>query len=171
MNTFKFRFIARVILLIATCLFFAYLVLESKFIFIPAIVALIIIFEIISLFIFTDKTNRDLSRFLLSIKYDDTSQAFSGAGLGSSFGELKDAFRQVMQKLGESRSEMQARTRYLDTIIHYVGVGRGGGGGLPAGVRVQVGACAAGGLPLLTPPSGDGYLLGSPSSAASSLHY
>jgi hypothetical protein len=53
------------------------------------------------------RTNRDLSRFLLSIKYDDTSQAFTSEGLGTSFSELKDAFSEVC--INFRRYDLQAR--------------------------------------------------------------
>jgi nitrogen fixation/metabolism regulation signal transduction histidine kinase len=80
-------------------------------------------YQVYSLIYFTDKTNRDLSRFLRSIRYDDTSQAFTGEGLGSSFRELKEAFGQVMRKLQDARSEMEVQTRYLNTVIQHVGIG------------------------------------------------
>jgi nitrogen fixation/metabolism regulation signal transduction histidine kinase len=43
--------------------------------------------------------------------------------MGASFHELKDAFNEVMGKLRETRSENEARARYLKTIIQHVGVG------------------------------------------------
>ena len=86
-------------------------------------VALLAAYQVYSLIYFTEKTNRDLSRFLLSIRYDDTSQAFTSEGLGSSFSELNEAFSQVMRKLQEARSEMEVHARYLNTIIQHVGIG------------------------------------------------
>jgi nitrogen fixation/metabolism regulation signal transduction histidine kinase len=123
MRTFEFRLILRVLLLAISAVLFAFLVLNRDFLFAAMAIALLIMYQIYSLIYFAAKTNRDLSRFLLSIKYDDISQAFTSEGLGSSFSELKEAFGQVMSKLKETRSEMEVHARYLDTIIQHVGIG------------------------------------------------
>jgi len=122
-KTFKSQLIARVLLLTATLILLALLVFKMDFIFVPFAVSLLGVYQVFSLIHFTEKTNRDLSRFILSIRYDDTSQAFTSAGLGSSFSELKEAFSEVMAKLQETRSEKEAHARYLKTIIQHVGIG------------------------------------------------
>ncbi|NLA75880.1 MAG: hypothetical protein GX846_10495 [Deltaproteobacteria bacterium] len=122
-KSFKFKIIFRTLLLTATILLFAYLVFKMDFIFVTITVALIAVAQVFSIIHFTDKTNRDLSRFLLSIKYDDTSQTFTSHGLGSSFTELKQAFSDVMQKLQEMRSFSEVHARYLQTILQHIGTG------------------------------------------------
>ena len=122
-KTFQFRIIARVLFLAATLLLFAFLVTKSEMLFPTIAVFLIAAFQTYSLIHFAVKTNRDLSRFLLSIKYDDTSQTFRSEGLGSSFTELKEAFGLIMQKFREKRSEAEVHARYLNTIIQHVGIG------------------------------------------------
>jgi two-component system nitrogen regulation sensor histidine kinase NtrY len=122
-KTFRFRLIVRVLLLAATLILLASIIPQKEFLFLTLAVALLCVYQIYSLIYFVEKTNRDLSRFLLSIRYDDTSQAFTGEGLGSSFRELKEVFGQVMGKLQETRSEMEVHARYLNTIIQHVGIG------------------------------------------------
>jgi two-component system, NtrC family, nitrogen regulation sensor histidine kinase NtrY len=122
-KSFKFRLVIRVLLLAATMLLLAFLILSRDFLFLTAVVVLLCVYQIYSLIYLVEKTNRDLSRFLLSIKYDDTSQAFSGEGLGASFSGLNEAFSQVMRKLQDARSEMEVHARYLNTIIQHVGIG------------------------------------------------
>jgi len=122
-KTFKFKITVRVLLLTVTLILLAFLIFKMDFIFVPLAVALLAVYQIFSLIHFTEKTNRDLSRFLLSVRYDDTSQAFTSEGLGSSFNELKDAFSEVMAKLQETRFEKEIHARYLKTIIQHVGIG------------------------------------------------
>lgn len=121
--SFNIRVIIKVLLLSATWVLFACLIFKKIFILLPVTIALFGIYQVFSLIHFTQKTNRDLSRFLLSIKYDDTSQAFTSEGLGESFSELKEAFREVMRKLQETRSEREVHARYLNTVIQHVGIG------------------------------------------------
>lgn len=122
-KTFKFKIMLRALILTATLILFAFLIFKMDFIFVPLAVALLGAYQVFSLIHFTEKTNRDLSRFLLSVRYDDTSQAFTSQGLGSSFNDLKDAFSEVIAKLQETRSEKEAQARYLNTIIQHVGIG------------------------------------------------
>ncbi|MFC1840295.1 PAS domain-containing sensor histidine kinase [Thermodesulfobacteriota bacterium] len=120
---FNTRIIIRVMLLSATWILFAFLIFKTRPVIIPIAIAILGIYQVFSLIHFTQKTNRDLSRFLLSIRYDDTSQGFTSEGLGKPFRELKEAFREVMHKLQEIRSEREVHTRYLNTIIQHVGIG------------------------------------------------
>lgn len=122
-KTFKCKIIFRIIFLTATILLFAFLVFRMNFIFVTATIALLALIQVFSLIYFAEKTNRDLSRFILSIKYDDTSQAFTSEGLGTSFTELKRAFSEVMRKLQETRSEKEIHSRYLATILQHIGTG------------------------------------------------
>lgn len=123
MKTFQLRFVLRALLLCATLILFAFLITKKDLLFVTIALALLGTYQICELVRFTGKTNRDLSRFLNSIKYDDTSQTFTGDGLGASFGELNESFNQVMRKLQDARSEMEVHTRYLNTIIQHVGIG------------------------------------------------
>ncbi len=122
-KSFKFKVTVRVLFLAATWILLAFLIFNMDFIFVPLALALFGIYQVFSLIHFTEKTNRDLSRFFLSIQYDDTSQGFTSKGLGASFSELKDAFSEVIRKLQETRSEKEVQARYLKTIIQHVGIG------------------------------------------------
>jgi two-component system, NtrC family, nitrogen regulation sensor histidine kinase NtrY len=122
-GTFRLRLIIRVLCLSATLILLAFILSKMDLPFASIALALTSIYQIYSLIHFVDKTNRDLSRFLLSIKYDDTSQNFTGEELGKTFGDLNEAFKQVMHKLQEARSEMEVHSRYLNTIIQHIGIG------------------------------------------------
>jgi two-component system nitrogen regulation sensor histidine kinase NtrY len=111
-KTFQFRIVFRVLLLATILLLLAFLVSQGGKPFLTIAVFLFAVFQVYALIHFAVKTNRDLSRFLLSIKYDDTSQTFRSEGLGSSFTELKEAFDLIMQKIREKRSEAEVHARY-----------------------------------------------------------
>ncbi len=123
MKTLKFRLVFQVLLLAATLTLLAFLVDKKDFVFVAIALALLAVYQVCALIYFIEKTNRDISRFLLSIRYDDTSQVFTSEGLGSSFSELNDAFSQVVSKLQQARSDMEIHSRYLNTIIQHLGIG------------------------------------------------
>ena len=123
MKTFKLRLIVRVLLIAATLILLASVIFRKDLLFVTVTIGILGAYQVWSLISFTERTNRDLSRFLRSIRYDDTSQSFTGEGLGTTFTELNEAFSRVMLKLQEARSEMEVHTRYLNTIIQHVGTG------------------------------------------------
>jgi nitrogen fixation/metabolism regulation signal transduction histidine kinase len=83
----------------------------------------LIIVQVFALIRYVEKTNQNLSRFFLAIKHGDFSRSFSGKELGSSFEQLIESFNDVMKKVQQSRSEKEMQYRYLQTIVHHVGIG------------------------------------------------
>jgi nitrogen fixation/metabolism regulation signal transduction histidine kinase len=87
------------------------------------ILALLAVYQAVVLARYVEKTNRDLSRLLLSIRYSDFSQSFVSGGRGGSFAELTTAFREVMEDFRLARAEKEEGYRYLETVMHHVGIG------------------------------------------------
>jgi len=104
----NFRFVAifRILLLTATIFLFFYTITLEYFV-TPFLVGLVILFQIYLLFKFVDKTNRDLSSFLESIRFSEFTRSFKIEGMGSSFDELNKAFNDVIQDFQKVRSEKE----------------------------------------------------------------
>ncbi len=122
-KNFRLICILRVIFLGATFYVFFYLITRTSLYAMSFITGVIIIYEIYSLIHYIERTNRDLTRFLDAIKYEDFSQTFIGAGFGTSFNELKSAFNAVLAKFQETRAEKEEHFRYLHTVVQHVGIG------------------------------------------------
>ena len=104
----NFRFILVVrILLITTTIFFMLTSLESKFLLTPVFIGLFLLLQLISLFKYVDRTNRDLASFLESIRFSEFTRSFRVEGMGSSFNELNEAFNNVINDFQEIRSEKE----------------------------------------------------------------
>lgn len=120
---FRFQIIIRMLLFCTTVFAFFYLLMHTKLYATIFITGFFILFQVYSIIRFVEKTNRYLSRFLLAVKHSDFSSSFSGKELGSSFAELIDLFNAVMEKIQRTRSEKEEHYRYLQTILHHVGIG------------------------------------------------
>jgi signal transduction histidine kinase len=70
-----------------------------------------------------ERTNRDLTRFLQAIRYEDLSQTYSNSGIGSSYSDLKTAFTEVLDAFRRARAEKEEHYRYLQTVVQHVGIG------------------------------------------------
>jgi len=120
---FRIICIARVALLSASAYLFFYLLFQTTYYATLVIVGAVIFYQTYALIHYVERTNRDLTRFLQAIRYEDFSQSFSGAGLGSSFNDLKAAFTEVLDAFRRARTEKEEHFRYLQTVVQHVGIG------------------------------------------------
>jgi two-component system nitrogen regulation sensor histidine kinase NtrY len=122
-RSFRIICVIRIALLAATLFLLIYLVRETSLFATSLIVGAAIILQLVSLIHYVEKTNRDLSRFLASIRYSDFSQTFSSRQGGSSFQELNAAFADVISEFKRARSEKEVQYRYLQTLVQHIGLG------------------------------------------------
>ena len=120
---FRLQVVGRVLLLAGALFLLFYLIYETSLHATIVIVAALCLYQIYSLLHYVEKTNRDLSRFFDAIKHSDFSQSFTGAGLGSTFDELKAAFSEVIARFQQARAEKEEHYRYLQTVVQHVGIG------------------------------------------------
>ena len=120
---FRLICVLRVALLcVTTCLFF-YCLFFSEYYATLAIIGACVVYQTWALIHYVERTQRDLTRFLQAIRYEDFSQSFTGAGLGSAYNNLKDAFNEVLEAFRKTRAEREENFQYLQTIVQHVGIG------------------------------------------------
>ncbi len=119
---FRIVCIARILLLAATIALLFYLGSRVSYL-VAASVGAVAVYQIWGLIHYVERTNRDLTRFLQAIRYEDFSQTFGPTGLGRSFQGLKEAFTEVLNAFKSTRSDREAQARYLQTVVQHVGVG------------------------------------------------
>lgn len=107
----------------ATAYLFFFLFFETAHYATLVIVGAWALYQTWALIHFVERTNRDLTRFLQAIRYEDFSQSFTGAGLGSAYQDLKNAFNDVLDAFRKTRAEKEEHFRYLHTVVQHVGVG------------------------------------------------
>jgi len=120
---FRVNCILRIVLLGVTIYLFFYFLLNTTYQVSAIIIGSIILYQLWALIYYVEKTNRDLTRFLEAIKHSDFTQTFTGAGLGPSFDELKNAFLEVMKQFQRARAEKEEHFRYLQTVVQHIGIG------------------------------------------------
>ncbi|MBN1271686.1 MAG: ATP-binding protein [Candidatus Aminicenantes bacterium] len=120
---FRIQCIFRILFLTATIFLFIFLIFRSSLYSAIFILGLAIIYQCYSLIHYIEKTNRELSRFFESIKYEDFSQTFKNKSLGSSFSALENAFKDVLDVFRKTRTEKEEHYQYLQTIVQHVAIG------------------------------------------------
>jgi nitrogen fixation/metabolism regulation signal transduction histidine kinase len=122
MKRFYLNCLARVLVLSGSICLLAFLLFKTEFIAASIFLALISAYQIFSLIQYVTKTNRDLNRFLLSIKHSDFSQSYTNQLKGSGFDELNTAFSEVTKEFQQAKIEKEEHFRFLQTIIDHVGI-------------------------------------------------
>jgi nitrogen fixation/metabolism regulation signal transduction histidine kinase len=120
-KNYRLNIIIRVILLAAT-LFLIYYLLNSKLFIAPVFLAVFAVFEVASLIRYLDKTNRELTSFLESIRFSEFTRTFEIENMGGTFNELNKAFNEVMQDFQKVRAEKEESFHYLQTIVQNIDV-------------------------------------------------
>lgn len=91
---------------------------------VPFVLAIsLIIISVINLIYYVDQTNRDLTNFFTSIRYDDFTTTTSAAHRGASFGKLYEGFNLINRKFQEVRAEKEANHQFLQTMVEHISIG------------------------------------------------
>ncbi len=120
-KNFRINIIVRILLLTASVFLFFY-TLNTNFRIVPILIGIVIVFLAFSLIRYVDRTNRDLTSFLESIRFSEFTRSFQIEGMGSSFNELNKAFNDVINDFQKVRSEKEEHFHYLQSIVQNIDV-------------------------------------------------
>ena len=120
-KNFRINIIVRILLLAASVFLFFY-ALNTDFRILPVLIGIVIVFLVFSLIHYVDRTNRDLTSFLESIRFSEFTRSFQIEGMGNSFNELNKAFNDVINDFQKVRSEKEEHFHYLQSIVQNIDV-------------------------------------------------
>jgi len=122
-RNFKFALILRVVIIGLTIYLLSYLNLTDSYIVTQLLVGSLVVFQLISLINFLDKSNSEIDAFLKSIKSDDFTKDYELDTSHTSVGLLNQELNKIIQGFREIRAEKEAQYHYLKTIVQHVGIG------------------------------------------------
>ncbi|MEQ8533390.1 MAG: histidine kinase, partial [Imperialibacter sp.] len=122
-NSFRFQIFLRVAFIGLLTMAFIWLIESSKYVS-ATIIFSVGVFSLFSLFYYVESTNRKLTRFIESIKYDDFIIGFDADNrVGRSFKQLNQAMKEVLDAFRLTRKENEENLQFLDTLVKNVQVG------------------------------------------------
>lgn len=119
----RLNIITRIVLLLLTMMAMAYAYYRQEDDTNAILLGIFAIVQVVFLLKVLDKTNREISNFLSSIRYDDFTTTYPTKGRGKSMNELYNEFNSVIRKFREIRAEKEANYHYFRTIVQHVGIG------------------------------------------------
>ncbi|MDO1449099.1 ATP-binding protein [Rhodocytophaga aerolata] len=122
-NRFNAGVIIRVLLLFGTLLLLVYCIFELKNNYIIGSLGVFTALLLVELVNFVSKTNNELAKFIMAVKYTDFSYHFNEREAPQSFKELRHAFNEVHDTFRQLRFEKETHHQYLQTIIEFIDTG------------------------------------------------
>ena len=121
-KNFRINIIIRIIILFAALSACALFIVQAEYVRLVYL-AIMVILLVVEMFYYIDRTNRDLSQFLISVLHDEYTLAFKDRGRGKSFRGLYKAMNDISLKLKTLSKEKETRNQYLFSLIEQVKVG------------------------------------------------
>lgn len=86
-------------------------------------IGLLLIIQGYELVHFVNRTNRELTKFLYAVKYEDYSVSFSDPKMGKSFTDLNRTFNEIIEKFKNARIEKESQFQLFKLILEKINVG------------------------------------------------
>jgi two-component system nitrogen regulation sensor histidine kinase NtrY len=122
-NSFQTSILTRITLLVVNITALAYLYVRHERFFTLIFLALLAILQIVLLFVYLNKTNRNLARFLLLLTYEDTSVVHWKDKVEKTFHGLHHSFKKVNDEINRIRLEKEKGSILLKGIIQHMEAG------------------------------------------------
>ena len=123
MDRFSSLIMLRVLFIVIISLVFGIVFIRVEYLFSQIILGIILAGLTLEMIRFARRSNRELSKFILAIKYGDLSVNFSDDRLGRDFKELAGAFREVIQAYHREKIEKESQYQLLQSIIDHISFG------------------------------------------------
>jgi nitrogen fixation/metabolism regulation signal transduction histidine kinase len=119
---FRIQVVARILGVVGTVGLTVWLVGWAALYELALVTAMAAVYQVVRLVRYVEKTVRDLTRFLESVRYADFSQGYTSEGRGPLFDRLRDAFREVTGEFRRIRAEKEEQVRYLENVVQHIGI-------------------------------------------------
>lgn len=121
-NLYGYKLLSRLLLMTATVCLFVFFFNDPRYHATTLAFFFVLIIQAFELWRFINFTNRELSRFLAAIKYNDFAQQFDAGHFGSSFAELGNTFNELLAALNNKRTEQEKEILHLRALVEHTPV-------------------------------------------------
>jgi len=123
LKEFRWNVIFRVVLITALACLLAYVLTNRSWFFTPLVIGILLAITIWSLIYYIEKTNKDLTYFILSIKQSGFTTSFPPGKKGKTFRRLSEAFNDVIEEFRKINLQRETHYQYLQTLAENIQAG------------------------------------------------
>ena len=120
---FYLQVIIRVLLILANCLWLTIEMNDPPNIYTLTVLGSVLIIQVLLLIQYVNRTNRELSRFFISLQDQDSSFSLAPGDSTGSFRELAQVINETRQLIQDARIDKEKQYRYLQFIISHIDIG------------------------------------------------
>jgi len=121
-SRFALAIAVQVGLILAVCFGVACVALTTPYYATLLLLLVVLALQVTALVHYVQRTNRELTRFMLAIRHEDFAQTFAAERTQESFADLGTAFEEILRKFRAARSAREEQASYLDTLVQHVPV-------------------------------------------------
>ena len=119
---FRISIFIRVTIIVGLALLLAFVIMRKQMLFVPLAIALALIAGIVNLIRYIEKSNKDLTHFLLSIRQGSYTESFTSGNRGKQYEELSDALNEVVREFARLNEEKELHYQYLQALNENISV-------------------------------------------------
>jgi len=112
-----------VIIITLFSLTLAYVLTNKDWVFTPLVLVMLLAISIWSLLYYIEKTNKDLTYFILSIKQSGFTTSFPSGNKGKTFSKLSEAFNDVIEEFRMLNLQRETHYQYLQMLTENIQAG------------------------------------------------
>jgi two-component system, NtrC family, nitrogen regulation sensor histidine kinase NtrY len=121
-KNFRINIILRVALLACVSLVLAYVLLRNTLLFVPIALGVALIGVLVNLIWYIEKSSRDLTHFLLSIRQGAFTESYPSPNRGKDFEALSEALNEVINEFAKLNLEKELHFQYLQALNENINV-------------------------------------------------
>ncbi len=121
-RNFRLNITVRIILLSILAFSLAFVTANQEMLFVPFAISLAFIYGVINLVLYIEKTNRDLTHFLLSLREGAFTESYTSANRGKHYEELSDALNEVVKDFAKLNTQKELHYQYLQVLNEKINV-------------------------------------------------
>lgn len=121
-KSFRLNIIIRVLCIVLLSLALAFVIVERPMFFVLSTILLLLLVSIISLIRYIDKSNKDLTHFLLSIRQGAFTESYTSGNRGKHYEQLSGALNDIVTEFSKLNLEKELHYQYLQTLNENISV-------------------------------------------------
>ena len=121
-KNFRLNIIIRVLCMVVLALALAFVIVQRPMFFVLATIIVLLLVSVISLIRYIDKSNKDLTHFLLSIRQGAFTESYTSGNRGKQYEQLSGALNDIVAEFSKLNLEKELHYQYLQTLNENISV-------------------------------------------------
>ncbi|MDN5205301.1 HAMP domain-containing sensor histidine kinase [Fulvivirgaceae bacterium BMA10] len=121
-KNFRLNVVVRIAVIFVLAILLAFVLSQTNWFFTPLVIILLLLIFLLSLIRYVEKTNRDITYFLLSIQQGGFTNTFKSNKRGINYDALSEAFNSIIKEFQRVALEKESHYQYLQTLNENIGV-------------------------------------------------